>query len=197
VEKKLPLDLMSAEIQKAARGRVVRLMFQDEARFGRINDPRYCWAPAPFRPVVKSAVIREFTYAFAAVSPMDGVLDSLVLPEVSTETMNLFLEEVASRHHEEFIVMILDGAGWHTAKKLNIPENMHFHFLPPYSPELNPTENLWDELREKGFANRAFNSMTAVEDQLVDQLACLEKNPQRVHSITGWPWIVNLNLNAK
>lgn len=188
---------MSAEIQNAAQGRVMRLMFQDEARFGRINDPHRCWAPAPLRPVVKSAVIREFTYAFAAVSPMDGHLDSLVLPEASTETMNLFLNEVASRHLNEFIVMILDGAGWHTAKKLNVPKNIHLHFLPPYSPELNPTENLWDELREKGFSNRAFNSMDAVEDHLVEQLAFLEKSQQRVHSITGWPWITNLNLNAK
>lgn len=187
---------MSPAIKNAAQGRVLRLMFQDEARFGRINDPHRCWAPAPLRPVVRSAVIREFTCAFAAVCPIDGVLDSLVLPEASTETMNLFLEEVDSRHLEEFIVMILDGAGWHTAKKLNVPENMHLHFLPPYSPELNPTENLWDEIREKGFSNRAFDSLNAVDDQLVDQLAYLEKSPKRVQSITGWSWIINLKLNA-
>jgi hypothetical protein len=124
-------------------------IIQDETRFGRINDPHQCWAPEPLRPVVKSAVIREFTSAFAAVSPMNGHPDSLVLPEASTETMNLHLNEVSSRYLNEFIVMILDGAGWHTAKKLNVHKNIKLNFLPPYSPELNPTENLWDELREK------------------------------------------------
>jgi hypothetical protein len=171
-------------------------MFQDEARFGRVNDPRRCWAPAPLRPLVKSAFVREFTYAYVAVSPLDGVLDSLVLPEVSTVAMDIFLAEVSARHPDDFIVMVLDGAGWHKANDLEVPENLHLLFLPPYSPELNPVENIWDEIREKNFHNKAFSSLEAVEDQLLDGLVALEKAMDKVKSITGWPWIVSLNLMA-
>ncbi len=71
-------------------------MFQDEGRFGRISDPRRCWAPTGLRPDVPGQVIREYTYAFAAVSPHDGTLDSLILPEVNTEMMSIFLEEVSA-----------------------------------------------------------------------------------------------------
>ena len=66
-------------------------MFQDEARFGRISDTRRCWAPAGVRPEVSTQVVREYEYAFAAVSPHDGALDTLVLPSVNAEAM---LDEV-------------------------------------------------------------------------------------------------------
>lgn len=60
-------------------------MCQDEARFGRINDPRRCWAPEGLRPEVSVQIVREYTYVFGAVSPHDGVLDTLVLPDVNAK----------------------------------------------------------------------------------------------------------------
>src|SRR3954447_4546961 len=96
-------------------------MFEDEARFGRISEPHRCWAPAGVRPAVPVQIVREYEYAYAAVSPHDGVLDTLVLPAVNAETMGVFLAEVAQRHADEFILMVLDGAGWHRAKRLRIP----------------------------------------------------------------------------
>jgi DDE superfamily endonuclease len=111
-------------------------MFEDEARFGRISDPRRCWAPPGVRPEVNTQLIREYEYAFAAVSPQDGLLDTLVLPTVNTEAMSVFLAEVSRRHAEEFIVMVLDGAGWHKARRLLVPANMRLLSLPPWSPQL-------------------------------------------------------------
>src|SRR3954470_22578082 len=93
-------------------------MFQDEARFGRITDPRRCWAPAGVRPEVSAQVVREYEYAFAAVSPHDGTLDTLVLPSVNAEAMSVFLAEVSQRHANEFILMVLDGAGWAPSQTL-------------------------------------------------------------------------------
>ena len=171
-------------------------MFQDEARFGRLSDPRRCWAPQGMRPQVSAQLVREFTYAFAAVSPHDGVLDSLVLPEVTAETMSLFLAEVAARHPEDFILMFLDQAGWHKAKALVVPANMRLEWLPPYSPECNPVEHLWDEIREKWFANRLFRGLDAVEDTLVTALHTLETETERVGSITGFDWVISIHLNA-
>lgn len=172
-------------------------MFQDEGRFGRISTPQRCWAPRGMRPAVPSQIVREYTYAYVAVSPHDGTMDSLILPEVSERAMSIFMQEVSDRHPDEFILMVLDGAGWHKAHALNVPGNMALVFLPPYSPELNPVEHVWESIRENGFRNKAFNSMEAVEDQLAQSLAALERDPATVAGMTGFPWIIDINLNAK
>ena len=105
-------------------GGPIRVMFQDEARFGRISDTRRCWCPKPIRPICKAMVTQEYTYAYAAVSVADGMLDTLILPHVNSECMQVFLDEVASRYLEDRIVMVLDGAGWHKAGSLVVPNNM-------------------------------------------------------------------------
>ena len=171
-------------------------MFQDESRFGLLGDVRSCWAPEGIRPVVRKRQLRQYTYAFAAVSPHDGMMDSLVLPWVDSDMMSLFLRIVAERYPGEFIVMVMDRAGWHIAEVLEVPKNMQILFLPPYSPELNPAEHLWDDLREKDFANRAFTGMNAVEDTLVQGLRRLEQNPAITQSLTGFDWITSIILNA-
>jgi transposase len=166
-------------------------MFQDEGRFGRISDPMRCWAPKGIRPDVPAQFVREYTYAFAAVSPLDGVLDSLILPEVNAKAMSFFLAEVSSRHPEDYILMFMDRAGWHRAKDLVVPEHMRLEWLPPYSPQCNPVEHLWDEIREKHFCNRVFHSLDAVEATLCTALAYLEESHHIIASLTGYNWIVS------
>lgn len=165
-------------------------MFQDEARFGRMNDPRDCWAPPGVRPRVGHQLIREFTYAYGAVSPLDGISDFLILPYMNAEVMNCFLAEVARRHPQEFILMLYDGAPCHSPTALDIPNNIMVETLPPYCPELNPTEHIWDEIREKFFLNLVFESLEAVEDKLVEAVLYMENNTDIVQSITGFKWIV-------
>jgi transposase len=138
-------------------------MFQDEGRFGRINQPRRRWGA---RPVVPAQLVRECTHACAAVSPLDGKMDSLILPEVNHRVMSIFLAELARRHPDEEIVLFLDGAGWHKAREPRAPDHVHWQPLPPYSPELNPGEHLWEDIREKWFENLVFDSLDAVEDRL-------------------------------
>jgi hypothetical protein len=171
-------------------------MFQDEGRFGLLGAPRRCWAPSGVRPVVGARLERKYIYAFSAVSPHDGVLDSLVLPWVNADTMSLFLAEVAQRHSSEFIVMVMDQAGWHLAGELIVPTNMKLIFLPPYSPELNPAEHLWDALREDSFANTVFADLDAVEKALIAGLRALEAHATRTQSMTGFEWITSISLNA-
>ena len=169
----------------------MKLMFQDEARFGRINDVRRCWAPLPVRPLCRAMLTHEYTYAYGAVDVVSGELDSLILPHVNTECMQLFLDEVGARHPQHRIIMVLDGAGWHASADLIPPAHMHLLSLPPYAPELNPVEHLWDELREKFFHNKAFATLDALEDQLAIGLLALENNLPRVQSIVAWDWIIN------
>jgi putative transposase len=126
-------------------------MFQDEARFGRMAKPRRCWAPKPCRPVMLNGYEREFIYAYGAVSPREEELDWKLCSQMNTRRMNEFLAQVAQRHPRDFIVMVVDGASSHRGKELVVPENIRLLPLPAYSPELNPQEHLWDEIREKEF----------------------------------------------
>lgn len=113
-------------------------------------------------------------------------MESLILPWVNAETMSLFLRTVAGRHPDEFILMVLDGAGWHIAGDLVVPPSMRLLLLPPYSPELNPVEHLWDHLWEKHFANRLFSSMKAVTDQLSMSLRAAELDTRSIQSLCGF-----------
>lgn len=171
-------------------------MFQDEARFGRMVRIRKCWACAPQRPVVNNGYEREFVYVYGAVSPLQGELDWMICREMNTLRMSEFLAQVSASHHSDFIVMVVDGASSHVSKELVVPENVRLLRLPPYAPELNPQEHIWDELREKEFPNRVFADLTSVTRQLEAGLPKLAANTATVHSITAWPWIISLNLNA-
>jgi transposase len=146
---------------------------------------------------VPSQIVREYTHAFVAVSPHNGAMDSLIMPRVNEQAMSIFLQEVSNRHPDEFILMVMDGAGWHRAKALSVPDNVALIFLPPYSPELNPVEHIWEHIRENGFSNKAFNSIEAVEDQLMESLQALENDTEPVANMTGFPWIISTNLSAK
>lgn len=142
------------------------------------------------RPIVKAQHIREYIYAFAAICPHDGQMSSLITDQVNAATMSQFLEQVTHEYPDEEILMVMDGAGWHRAKQLKIPERMTLLLLPPYSPELNPVEHLWDEIREKFFPNKCFNSLNAVQDTLCQGLHELHNNEKRLQSLCGFPWII-------
>ncbi|TAN83556.1 MAG: IS630 family transposase [Gallionella sp.] len=144
----------------------------------------------PTRPMVEAVVTREYTYAYAAVSVADGELGTLILPHANGDCMQLFLDEVAARRPADRIVMVLDGAGRHRSQELAPPANLRLLKLPPYSPELNPVEHLWDDLREKSFHNLVFDSIDALEGDLESALREMENDLARVRSIVAWPWII-------
>jgi hypothetical protein len=162
VGKKLPEVRATLLTPEVVKGRHVRVMFQDEARVGRMVRIRRCGAPAPQRPVVDTGDEREFQYVYGAVSPLEGELDWRICSVMNTEQMGTFLAHVSAAHPEDVIVMVVDGASSHGAKALVVPENIRLHRLPGYSPQLNPQEHLWDELREKEFPNRVFSDMAGV-----------------------------------
>jgi transposase len=173
--------------REAGDERPVLIMAQDEGCFGRISRAKCCWAPPGMRPHVPAQVVREYTYVYTAVAPALGQMVSLILPEASTEMMNLFLEQVSQTFTEHFIVMQVDQAGWHSAKDLVIPENIRLIPQPAYSPELNPVEHIWDELREKYFHNRNFLSLELLIDALCQALNTLADDVDRLRSLTSFP----------
>lgn len=167
--------------------RPVLTMAQDEACFGRISTTRRSWAPKPIRPLAPKHIVREYTYVYAVVAPQEGKMVSLILPFADTAMMNLFLQHVSHTFSQYFLVIQLDQAGWHSSKELIIPENIRLIPQPAYSPELNPVEHIWEELREKAFSNRVFASLDAVIDTLCEQLRQLEDNSMLLHSMTYFP----------
>lgn len=191
IQKNWPEIVGRAYEKACAEGLRLRILFQDEARFGRINDPRRCWARAGVRPVVGKQIVREYTYAYGAFCPQDGASVHCVLPAMNGECMTFFLHHVRQKFPDDFILMVYDGAPCHSPGTLDVPENMMLETLPPYSPELNPSENIWDDMREKFFQNKVFDSMNDVIEQLCIAMNHYVDNPQKVQSITAFPWILN------
>ncbi|WP_165813831.1 IS630 family transposase [Terrimonas sp.] len=170
------------------------LWFEDEARFGRINNLSRCWVSTGQRAVVTQQLIREYTYAYTAVCPANGQCFSIISPVNNTDAMNIFLDQLSQKYSIHNLIIILDGAGWHTSKSLKIPANIALLRLPPYSPELNPVEHLWDYIREqKGFNNHTFNSLKHVEDQLELALKQIANENDIIKSLCNFSWIYQLS----
>jgi hypothetical protein len=169
--------------------RPVVIMTQDEGRFGRISEPRGCWAPKGIGPKIPRQIVRAFVYVYAAVCMALGKMTSLILPYANTDMMNLFLEEVSKDFQDYFFIMMVDGAGWHRSGTLEVPENIRLIYQPSHSPELNPVEHLWDELREKYFSNKVFRSLDEVERTLCEGLSTLHNDKERLRSMTNFQYL--------
>lgn len=162
-------------------------MAQDEGRFGRISRPKRCWAPPKVRPHAPCQVVRESMYVFAAVAPEQGLMSTLVLPSADTAMMNLFLQHVSQTFANFFMIMQVDQAGWHHSKTLIIPENIRLLAQPAYSPEVNPVEHLWEELREKYLHNKVFPSLDPLVELLCEGLNELTAAPEHLRSMMFFP----------
>jgi transposase len=171
-------------------------MFEDEGRFGRMSRPMRCWAPLGERPEVKTQLVREYDYAFGAVAPLTGEMDSLILPRCDLEMMKIFLEEVSRRHPQNHILMFMDRAAWHTSKKLVLPFNLTIDHIPPRSPQCNPQEGIWKILRRDHLGNRHFDSLEEVSKATANGLHSLENNPSFIKGLCGFDWIISNLLNA-
>jgi len=163
-------------------------MFQDEAGFGRINKPKYCWCYPGLRPSVPCHHIREYNYAYGAVEPLRGDALFLILPYCNTDCMNIFLRELSWKYAEDRILLALDGATWHRANAMEIPENIKLIHLPPATPEMNPIEQIWKEIRKRGFRNEIFKSLHEVTKRLSKTINSLTN--ETIRSITAREWIL-------
>ena len=139
--------------------------------------------------------IREYYYAFGAVEPMTGDHFFLVLPYCDTIHMNYFLEELSKTYPKDQILLVCDGAAWHKSKGLIVPDNIKLLFIPPYTPEMNPIEQIWKQLRSMGFRNEVFKSLNHVLDRLCDTINDLTHDV--IKSITLRRWIVSCFLDEE
>ncbi len=173
----------------ARRGRALRIMFADEARFGRINRPSRVGLQTGTRLEVAAQLIRQYIYLYGAVYPKDGTCVYLIMPTSNTARFRAFLDALSHRFAIQDLLLALDGAPDHRCGDLALPNNISLLFLPPYSPELNPKANLWDEIRKKIFKNYAPKSIDAVRAKLKQAILYIEHNPNTVKSVTSFPYI--------
>lgn len=140
-------------------------MFMDEARIGQQGTLTNKWAPTGSRPTAVKQTKYEWVYLYAAVEPATGFSSAITAPEVNTETMAAFLG-VLSREVDpgDFVVLIMDQAGWHKSRALRVPDNIVILFLPPKSPEINPVERLWHYMRSHYLSNRAYDDYNHIRD---------------------------------
>ncbi|MDD5094813.1 MAG: transposase [Dehalococcoidia bacterium] len=120
----------------------------------------------------------------------------MTLEKMNTENMSRFLNQVHQNHLEDFMIMVLDDASSHRGKELIVPENISLVFMPPYSPEFNPSEQIWNRLRKNYFANKVFHSLDAVTQQAEQGLFEMASDKNAVMSLTYWPWIKSIDLTA-
>jgi transposase len=146
------------------------VFFFDEGRFGFKPTTGRRWARKGERPIVVVQPGYQNFYVYTAVSPMTGEEVSLFLPWVNTTMMNLFLAHLGQALGERRCVLVMDQAGWHVSEELKPPSNIELVFLPPYSPELNPVERLWQWLKRHSLRNRCHQDLEAIMDAVQDCL---------------------------
>lgn len=162
-------------------------MYQDEAGFGRISKMSKAWAPKGIRPQVHCHHIREFRYCYGAVDAHTGESFFMIGGGCNTDWMNEFLRQLSESYPNDYIVLVMDNAVWHKSSTLEKPSNIGFEFIPPYTPEMNPIEQVWTEIRKKGFKNKVFKTLEEVIDKLQEVIQNLHWSDLK--SIVHREWI--------
>lgn len=118
------------------------------------------------------------------------------MPLANTEVMNLYLENFSSHLSEEVhAIVVLDRAGWHLAKNLCVPENATLLHLPAYSPELNPMELPWREMRQKKLSNRIFVGVEDLDNAVAEAWLDITSRRESIKSLCLFPWITSVVYN--
>jgi transposase len=173
-------------------GKRVRIFFQDEARVGQQGTLTRVWAPRGSRPRAIKQTEYKWVYLWAAVEPASGELAAMITPDVNTQRMSQFLEGLSSMlDADDLAIVVLDNAGWHRAKALKIPQNLVLLPLPSYSPELNPSENLWQWLRSHQLANRIYADYDDLLHAAATAMSSL--NADRIRSVCACSYLTPPN----
>jgi transposase len=168
----------------------VRIYFEDEARFGTQGTITRVWAPRGSRPRAVRQNGREWLYVLMAVCAATGTASALIMPELNTEVVNLFLGQFSGELPAGVhAVLIWDGAGYHTGGELVVPANVSLIQLPPYSPELNPVENLWHYLRAHHWSNRPYEGYKGLEREAIRSLCAVCEDPEGLKSICNADYV--------
>jgi hypothetical protein len=180
---------VKAALPPQAKDKPLEVWFQDEARVGQKGTLTRIWARKGSRPRKPQDTRYEWAYIFGAVCPARATGAAIVMPYADTEAMNKHLTVIAAcitpgAHG----VVVLDGAGWHSSKALAVPSNLTLITQPPFAPEVNPVENVWEYLRKNNLAIRIYETYEAIVDACCQAWKDLINTPNRITSITTRKW---------
>ena len=179
-----------AAVRAAHPEATVEVWAMDEHRVGLKPILRWIWARRGQRAVVPVRPRYRWTYLSGFVHPASGRTWWLLLPTVRVELFSRTLAEFAravGAGPRRYIALVLDGAGWHTGRAVEVPEGIALIFLPPYSPELQPAEHLWP-LTDAPLVNRTCADIAELEEVQAERCRHLQEQPERIASLTGFHW---------
>lgn len=183
------------EIASAHPDKRIQLWEEDEARFGQQGTLTRVWAPRGSRPPAVRQTEYGYLYVLGAACPATGQTSGLLAPVLNTEVVNLFLAQLSQELDDDIhAVLLWDQAGYHTAKNLHVPDNLTLLPLPPYSPELNPVENLWHYLRSHFWSNRLYPNYDALLDAAEHAWKQVCLTPTLIQSICAAPYLESCNI---
>jgi len=179
-----------AAIAAAHPDKVIQTWHQDEARFGQQGTITRVWARRGSRPRRVRQNGRESLYVLTAVYALSGAAFGLIMPELNTAVVNLFLKEFARQLAPGVhAVLLWDNAGYHVSKGLVVPPNVSLIGLLPYSPELNPVENLWHYLRAHHWSHRVYLDYDALRDAAMESWRAVCLDPEKIRSVCAAPYL--------
>jgi hypothetical protein len=176
-------------LPECARAKPIEIWFQDEARVGQKGTLTRLWAQKGTRPRAVRDTRYQWVYLFGAICPARKLGAGLVMPCANTEAMNKHLAEIAKAVSPgAHAALLLDQAGWHGSQDLIVPENVTLVPLPPYSPELNPVENVWEYLRKNKLSNRLYQTYEDIVEACCEAWNFLMAVPEQIASIAARSW---------
>jgi DDE superfamily endonuclease len=173
----------------------IEVWFQDEARVGQKGTLTRRWALRGSRPRAIRDHRFKSAYLFGAVCPDRDLGVAVVLSRASSEAMDIMLAELSqSVPPGAHAAVLIDGAGYHIAGDLTIPDNITLVRLPPYSPELNAIEKLWQFMRDSFLSHRLFDSLDHIIDVCCDAWNRILAEPGRIRSTCGYQWASQVRI---
>ncbi len=181
-------------LRAANPGAAVEVWAEDEARLGLKPISRRVWGRKGCRPGSCGRTKYEWLYAYGFARPATGQTFTMIRPRVKVEPMAEALEAFAAHadpERKKVLVLVLDRAGWHRAKRLSVPANVRLHFLPACTPQLQPAEPFWPLVRE-AVANDTFDTLADLRRRVVRRCQRLSADHATVKGAVGFRWAVNL-----
>jgi transposase len=183
-------------LRQAHPGQRLRVYFQDESRFGQQGTTTNVWARRGSRPTAVRQTEYQYLWVLGAVCPETGHAEGLLSPRLNTKIINLFLQQFSQTlAPNEHAAMIWDGAGFHVSGDLQVPANVTIIQLPPYSPELNPIENLWHYLKSHFWSNRTDADYEELEQAAIDAWKRAVLDADLMKTVCAAPYAKGATLN--
>lgn len=158
-------------------------------RFGTRTEFGRRWMAKGYRPSGRQQIGYDYGYLSVAINPLSGKTFMLILPDMRTASFQLFVDEFQQVIPDK-VCLITDGAASHRSTTIEVGKRLELEYLPAYSPQLNPVERFFQELRRE-LKNQVFDSYEAVEAAVVEAVKPYFQDPQRVKRLTAYPWLQN------